>query len=68
MARLMTDIPEFEASGRKVVLLTLKEAKALLEANKYSMGRDDDLGRAVRVLAHQVQWLTMRRNQGAHDA
>lgn len=52
----------FTDEGRKVVLLTEREATAVLERlqavmTRTEQGGESDLGRAVRVLERQCGWL-----------
>jgi len=60
--------PEFERAGRMVVLLTLKEAEALLDNLPRRLG-NGEAGRALRVLQHQVAWLNgqLRATNTAED-
>ena len=67
MARMMGNPLEFQADGRKVVLLTLKEAVALYNAIRYLEADDSkDLQRARNVLFNQIEWLSHPTAQGHH--
>jgi hypothetical protein len=54
----------FTRAGRKVILLTLCEGKALRDHISGRVADADDLERATRVLNTQVEWLTRHDNSG----
>jgi hypothetical protein len=47
-----------------VILLTLREGKALQAHLAGELADADDLARTKRVLDYQIQWLTRRDNSG----
>jgi hypothetical protein len=55
-------ITTFSAEDRPVVLLTLREAQALLDHFQPDPDGADDLSRAVRVLSNQVTYIKDRQS------
>lgn len=54
----MDEPDEFKRHGRKVVLLTMREARALHELCEHiATNANSDVERAKNVLARQVLWL-----------
>ena len=60
-------VPEFSHEGRRVVLLTQREATAIQQfLSDYRVAVVDDgedLGRAQRVIGRQLDWITYQESR-----